>query len=104
MTEIGQVIFFDQKKGWGFINILKSENGYEGQDIFTHFSTIECENTFKKLYPGEYVSLDIFNDDEEKDEKKKLKSKNVKGLFGGKLLVDNESFIYKLIKKRVMED
>lgn len=100
MSEIGRVVFFDQRKGWGFIKVLKSDGEYENRDIFTHFSSIQCRNSFKKLYPGEYVSLDVFYDTEEEDENKRLKSKNVTGLFGNDLLIDNETFIYKLIKKR----
>ena len=98
-NEIGQVLFFDHKKGWGFIKILKSDHGHEGEEIFTHFSSIQCENTFKKLYPGENVSLNIFYDKDEKNEKKQLKSENVTGLFGSNLLIDNTDFIYKLLKK-----
>ena len=99
-NEIGQVLFFDHKKGWGFIKILKSDNGHEGKEIFTHFSSIQCVNTFKKLYPGENVSLNVFYDKDEQNENKQLKSENVTGLFGSNLLIDNTDFTYKLIKKK----
>ena len=88
-SEIGQVLFFDHKKGWGFIKIIKSSNEYEGKDIFTHFSSINCVNEFKKIHPGE------------KDDSKKLQSKNVTGLFGNQLLIDNKDHIYRVIKKRI---
>ena len=97
-SEIGRVLFFDHKKGWGFIKIVKSNNDYENKDIFTHFSSINCNNSFKKLYPGEYVSLDVLNDESEVDENKRLKSSNVTGVFGGDLLVDNESYNFRIVK------
>ena len=98
-NEIGQVVFFDQKKGWGFINILKGTNEYEDKRIFTHFSSINCQNGFKKLFPGEYVSLNVVINEDEQDEKKKLQSQNVTGLFGNLLLIDNENHNYKIYKK-----
>ena len=100
-SEIGQVLFFDHKKGWGFIKIIKSSNEYEGKDIFTHFSSINCVNEFKKIHPGEYVSLDVEENPGEKDDSKKLQSKNVTGLFGNQLLIDNKDHIYRVIKKRI---
>ena len=98
-NEIGQVVFFDQKKGWGFINIIKGNENYINKRIFTHFSSIECKNGFKKLYPGEYVSLNVVINEEETNEDKKLQSQNVTGLFGNLLLIDNEHNNYKVFRK-----
>ena len=52
---IGRIIWFDQKKGFGFVKIMDTED----KEVFFHFSSIQSVNSFKKVYPGEYVSLDI---------------------------------------------
>ena len=93
MCDIGKVLFFDHKKGWGFIKIIKSDNENTDKDVFTHFSSIVCRNNFKKLFPGEYVSLDVYIDENETDENKKLKSKNITGVFGNAVvgLIDSRT-------------
>ena len=48
----GTVKWFNNKKGYGFIN---EENG---RDIFVHFSSIEMEG-YKSLNEGEQVTFDI---------------------------------------------
>ena len=58
-NNIGRVLWFDHKKGWGFINVINPESEFKGIDVFVHFSSIQCENSFKKLYPGEIVSLEV---------------------------------------------
>ncbi len=61
----GTVKWFDAKKGFGFIlNAL-------GQDVFVHFSSIECEG-FRSLKDGEPVEF------EEKQGDKGLSAFNVK--------------------------
>ena len=97
-SEVGKVIWFDQKKGFGFVRIINPESEFLNNEIFVHYSTINSESNFKKLYPGENVSLDI--EKNEGDESKKFIGKNVTGLFGSKLLVDNDSYSLKVIRKR----
>jgi len=48
----GTVKWFNNKKGYGFIN---EENG---RDIFVHFSSIDMEG-YKSLNEGEQVTFDI---------------------------------------------
>jgi CspA family cold shock protein len=49
---IGEVIWFDPKRGYGFIT-------REGQpDLFVHFSDINCDG-FKTLYKGQKVSYSL---------------------------------------------
>ncbi|MFO3716737.1 cold-shock protein [Anaerococcus sp. ENR1011] len=50
----GIVKFFDNKKGYGFIN---SEN----KDYFVHFSSIISDETYKKLSEGDEVSFEIID-------------------------------------------
>lgn len=48
----GTVKWFNNKKGYGFIN---ADNG---QDIFVHFSSVEMDG-YKSLNEGEQVSFEI---------------------------------------------
>ncbi|MFQ6067508.1 MAG: cold-shock protein [bacterium] len=52
MPEEGTVKWFDDRKGYGFI---ERENG---EDVFVHFSNIQAEG-FKSLEQGEKVSFDV---------------------------------------------
>ena len=88
---IGSVKWFDSKKGYGFIETQESN------DYFVHFSEIQSEN-YKKLYPGEYVEFDVSEDSE------KPCCKNVTGPNGGKLLIQNEKYRYKVYPKNDVVD
>lgn len=90
---LGRVQWFDVKKGYGFIRLIQGES--QGDDIFTHYTSIVCENNFKKLFPGEFVSFSI-----EVDEKGEKISTNVTGVNGFPLLIDNEDYNFKLVRKR----
>lgn len=94
---IGRVLWFDQKKGFGYINVINPESEYNGKDIFVHFSSIQSESSFKKLYPGEYVSFEVVFDNEA-PEGKKYTSKDVTGVYKNLLLVDNKEYRYRLIR------
>jgi cold shock protein len=48
---VGNVKWFDSKKGFGFIG------GDNGQDVFVHFSVIEGEG-FRRLYNDETVEYE----------------------------------------------
>ena len=50
----GQVKWFNESKGFGFI---EQDNG---QDVFVHFSAI-TGNGFKTLAEGESVTFDVVN-------------------------------------------
>ena len=52
----GEVIFFDPKRGFGFIGWEK--DGLKQKDMFVHFSDISCEG-FKTLYKDQKVSFGI---------------------------------------------
>ena len=58
-NEVGNVIWFDQKKGFGFIKIITPASENNNKEVFVHYSAVKSENRFKKLYPGENVSLDV---------------------------------------------
>jgi CspA family cold shock protein len=50
----GSVKWFDEKKGYGFIE------GQDGHDIFVHFSDIQ-EEGFRKLAEGEKVKYELLD-------------------------------------------
>jgi len=52
----GTVKWFNDRKGYGFIN------QEEGQDVFVHFSAID-EAGFKSLSEGDRVSFDVEESD-----------------------------------------
>ena len=89
---LGQVKWFNKKKGYGFITI--TDGGHQGEDIFCHFSDITTEN-YKIVYPGEFVSCDV----ETKKDDGKLICKNITGVNGYPLLADNSKYMYKIIPK-----
>jgi cold shock CspA family protein len=98
-SEIGNVLWFDQKKGFGFIKIMTPSSEFLDREVFVHYSNINSVNTFKKLYPGENVSLNVVKNTEENNGKEYI-CQNVSGLLGSQLLVDNENYLIKVIKKR----
>lgn len=55
---IGQVKWFNNKAGYGFITV--SDGEYAGKDIFAHYSTIRVINTqYRYLVQGEYVEFNL---------------------------------------------
>lgn len=52
----GEVIFFDSKKGYGFISWDK--DGVKQTDMFLHYSGISCEG-FKTVFKGQKVSFQL---------------------------------------------
>ena len=63
----GKVKWFNNEKGYGFIEIENME------DIFVHYSTIQCDG-YKTLEEGQTVSFDLTETD------KGLQAKNVVNL------------------------
>jgi len=79
-TELGKVKWFDNKLGYGFITVLT--NDHKETDIFVHQTNISpLETEFRTLMKGEYVSLNVSNDD-------KVQAINVTGVLGGSLRCD----------------
>jgi cold shock CspA family protein len=100
MSLIGCVSRWFNRKGYGFIKVMNKDSEYFDQDIFVHLSNIKVDGQmFITLYPGEYVSFDVsvIND--------KTNCVNVRGVLGGKLLVEHEKFRYKYFNKHnIVED
>lgn len=49
----GKVVWFNEEKGYGFIEDKK------GKKYFAHFSEISTESVFKKLAPNQVVEFEI---------------------------------------------
>lgn len=56
VMEVSTVKWFDARKGYGFITDPSA-----GPDIFVHYSSIETNDSFKSLKPGERVTFEIFD-------------------------------------------
>ncbi len=95
MALTGTVSRWFNRKGYGFINVMNSDSEHVGQDVFVHLSGINVKNDgYKCLYPGEYVSFDL-----DQNEQGQLVCANVTGVMGGPLLVEHEMFRFKYFQK-----
>lgn len=54
---IGNVVWFDPKQGYGFIE-WSNESGVKQPDMFFHYSDIVCEG-FKTLFKEQKVSFGV---------------------------------------------
>lgn len=77
----GQVKWFNNKKGFGFITVITGD--HKDKDIFVHQTNVyPMLVEYRTLTNGEYVSLNVSNDD-------KVQALNVTGINGGSLMCDN---------------
>lgn len=84
-TYTGQVKWFNNKSGYGFITVL-SEGDLCQKDIFVHHSSINVkDNIYKYLVQGEYVTFNI-----EKIEGKDHENQatNIKGIMNGEIMCE----------------
>ena len=99
MTEVGQVIRFDHRKGYGFIDVLNKDSDNYGRELFFHYSQINCENSFKKVFPGEVVSFDVEKRKDNNNDKEVCV--NIRGVHGSKMMIDHPRYIFKITPKRI---
>jgi len=80
----GQVKWFNNKAGYGFITVNVGE--HSGKDIFIHYSAIRVVNSqYKFLVQGEYVEFDLVKSTSESHEYQAL---DISGINGGQLMCE----------------
>jgi cold shock CspA family protein len=97
---LGQVKWFNNKAGYGFITVNAGENA--GKDIFVHFSAITVSNDsqYKYLTQGEYVEFTL---DKSSSDNHELQATAVSGINGGKLMCEvrrNNNASYESAERR----
>jgi cold shock CspA family protein len=81
---LGQVKWFNNKAGYGFITVGDCEQA--GKDIFIHYSSIgEDDTNYKYLVQGEYVEFVL---DKSTSESHEFHATRVSGVKGGKLMCE----------------
>ena len=95
MALTGSVTKWFNRKGFGFINVVSSDNEHTGNDLFVHLSGINVSNDgYKCLYPGEYVSFDLGSGRDGRPA-----CVNVTGVLGGPLLTEHPDYRYKYFSR-----
>lgn len=80
----GQVKWFNNKAGYGFITVCSGE--HKDKDIFTHYSGIRVTNSqYKYLIQGEYVEFGLTKSENDKHE---FQSVDITGISGGPLMCE----------------
>ena len=99
----GQVKWFNRRRGYGFIKILRSQNTddtYVGKDVFVHQSHITPkQSTYRTLEDNEYVEFGL-----SLDEKNTTQAVNVTGIMNGTLLCDAHAERQKYLNKKEGEE
>ena len=80
----GCVKWFNNKQGYGFLNVTSGEKS--GTDLFVHHSAIQVETEqYKYLVQGEYVEFTLVKADQGTHE---WQAGSVRGLNNGKLMCE----------------
>lgn len=83
----GQVKWFNNKAGYGFITVTSDE--HKDEDIFVHHSAIQTnQDAYKYLVQGEHVSL---NWDTIESDTHSCQAADVKGINGAKLMCETRA-------------
>jgi len=81
---LGQVKWFNNKAGYGFITVNDGE--YSGKDIFIHYSAIRVTNSqYKYLVQGEYVEFNLVKSNTDTHE---YQATDISGVKGGALMCE----------------
>ena len=80
---LGQVKWFNNRRGYGFLKIVSGDRTDE--DIFVHQSYVmPLTSEYRALYEGEYVSFNV----KEATENERSQAIDVTGVNGGPLMCD----------------
>ena len=93
---IGNVKWYDSKKGYGFVTLVTPDLENTGTDVFVHYSNINVsDGNYKRLFPGEYIEFEPGSGNDGRSV-----CLNVSGPFGGILLCENENHRFKIFPRR----
>lgn len=81
---IGQVKWFNNKKGFGFVTV-QGDSQYAGKEIYVHYSNIVVGDSqqYKYLVDGEYVEFDL---SASTDSSHEYQATSVTGIYRGTLM------------------
>jgi cold shock CspA family protein len=79
---LGQVKWFNNKAGYGFITMADSGNA---KDVFAHYSNIKLGDQYKYLVQGEYVEFELAPTTEGTHE---FQAINISGVNGGQIMCE----------------
>lgn len=83
----GQVKWFNNKSGFGFITAITGDK--KNEDIFVHHSDLRVkEQQYRYLVAGEYVEFVVTDMDDTEENKHKYKAVDVTGMIGGSLMCE----------------
>jgi cold shock CspA family protein len=83
---LGQVKWFNNKAGYGFITL---NEGDSSKDIFVHYKNVRADSAeYKYLVQGEYVEFSIVKSTQEGRE---FQASEVTGVKGGKLMCETRA-------------
>ena len=83
----GQVKWFNNKSGFGFITAVSG--GKKDEDVFVHHSDLRVkEEQYRYLVAGEYVEFVVTDMDSSDDKDHKYKAVDVTGVMGGTLMCE----------------
>lgn len=95
IRHIGQVKWFNNKTGYGFITAIDGD--LLGKDIFTHFSAIHVSDSqYKYLMQGEYVEFGVIKLQQGNHE---YQSTNITGIKGGTLMCEARNMAFSQDRK-----
>lgn len=81
----GRVKWFNNKDGFGFINVCE-DGEYSSKDIFVHWNSLEVQTSqYKYLVQGEYVEFSLAKPEKGNHE---FHAVGVRGLKGGPLMCE----------------
>ena len=85
----GRVKWFNNKSGYGFITVLKTDEAAAvpvGTDVFAHHMEINVScDQYRYLVQGEYVAFDVVKTT---NANHKYQCAKVKGMYGGQLICE----------------